>query len=293
MVITEAEEEELREAKKKRWYSRKKKATPSTLSTAPTSRATSSESKRKTSTSSVPEYDDDDLPPREGEDDHPPLPRSPLTQTTAGSSPEIPSRASTDDPLESPTLAPTAGFDFKAISQALGKDIDVDALQAPSAGLPPPSASASRTPLERSESTPPAAVEPVRNTTGLGIGRPSPLSASTTNSMEDLSSHAERSKSFSSSSNLPSWSSPSAQGSHTKFSSAPAADDNGWGAPTNKPWGGRAMPIEPEEPAITYFGSDGSISFGAKEEEEEVPKPSWDRPVRTTKGSSVLDNPWS
>jgi len=92
------------------------------------------------------EYDDDDLPPREEADGD--IGLSPKAAT---------SRYSEEEAVR--TIPKTAGFDFKAISKELGKDIDVDRLKQPVAR--PIEVVSPTTPLERSGSAPPVRVQVV------------------------------------------------------------------------------------------------------------------------------------
>ena len=95
--------------------------------------------------------DDDDLPPREAEDDDLP-PREPPSGEM-----DIGADAAGEEEEDKAAIPATAGFDFKAISAQLGKDIDVDKLkQPPDRSVTAESAIAQpREPVERSGSAPP------------------------------------------------------------------------------------------------------------------------------------------
>jgi hypothetical protein len=109
---------------------RKQSSTPSAAK--PPSGA-STPAARPSMEKTVDEYEDDDLPPREDE------------------------IAKVED-VAVANISKTAGFDFKAISEVLGKDIDVDTLPVP---RPQPMSATTvealkkAAPLERSESAPP------------------------------------------------------------------------------------------------------------------------------------------
>ncbi|CED85295.1 Uncharacterized conserved protein [Phaffia rhodozyma] len=175
IVVNEAEEE-AKKAAKKSWFSRKKNKP----STPITSRGNSSDLRRTVSSSGgpVPAYDeeDTDLPSREENQLPSMIPSASSTQplnlesdnasSTSLSSSQPPQLASgalspsvaDSDEFQS-HLPPRAGFDFQAISKALGKDIDIENL--PSSGtssaqptLPSLNSPLTlRQPLERSEST--------------------------------------------------------------------------------------------------------------------------------------------
>ena len=142
-IVNEAEEEAKKNRKKILGIfprSKKSGSQPGSGSATPNPSATT-----PTKTSGEYEYDDDDLPPREGdigELNHP-------DQSTD----------SLNDDESVKGISKTAGFDFKAISRELGKDIDVDKLPArPEVVQPrvvPVVKVESLPPLERSGSAPP------------------------------------------------------------------------------------------------------------------------------------------
>lgn len=139
------------EPKKRSWFSRKKKPTTAGSQVSrPPSAASFPSHHRKTSSQST--LADDDLPPREG---------TPVSKSGV-STPVSPSRTPTTvdspnaelDTPDIPNLPKTAGFDFAAIKDAIGKaDLNPEELQMPTPSrfhapsIPPPT--------QRSESAPP------------------------------------------------------------------------------------------------------------------------------------------
>ncbi|CAE6469904.1 unnamed protein product [Rhizoctonia solani] len=153
------------------WFSRNKSTPPENISTSglqvPTTRA-------RTVSESIPEKDDDGLPERIA------LPTSPAPEgthapfpppyTSAQSASSLPSeKTGLPIPPESPAspdIAPTAGFDFKAIGTVLGKtDLDPSKIRMPQPS-PAMKAKLVMTPknepaeISRSESAPPPSGQP-------------------------------------------------------------------------------------------------------------------------------------
>lgn len=213
-------------------------------------------------------------------------------------------------------LPPTAGFDFGAISRALGKDIDVDALKAPPAG--PQSASLPvieiKPLLERSESTPPAASQPPDSSAASHWAQSSsPPSSSplATNSLHDLSRLSLDSAPLPSTPLSPAedaWSSPADAAPEPAIS----YDTNAWGSSPSSLYrsatasSSAALPSfssmhkqatrgfshhlpPPDEPAMVFASSDGFISASARDDDDPWSKP---LPRLTASTRSVLDNPW-
>lgn len=139
-VITAEQEEALRNPPKKilGLFPRRQKA-GSVSSNKLSSGSSTPAARPSTEKAPLEEYDDDDLPPREE---------------------EAVKEAINAEAAAVAKIPKTAGFDFKAISEVLGKDIDVDTMPAP---RPQPASTAtvdalkktSVAPLERSESAPP------------------------------------------------------------------------------------------------------------------------------------------
>jgi hypothetical protein len=329
IVITE-EEEEARRAAKKSWFGRSKKAKPGSglSSPAAASRPPSIDVSRKPG-EAPPDYDEnaDDLLTRVSIDKAAPAPagssklRSSVYETEEGppSPPSSSAPLPTDDHsgADSPsaTLPSKAGFDFAAISRALGKDIDLDNLKAPAAGpqaaaLPPIEA---KPPLERSESTPPSAAAFEDPASSLWAKSPSPSSSPlATTSLHDLS-------------RLSLDTTPLPADADSWASSTPIAtsepisyDTNAWGAAspaspyrTASASSTAALPTfsslhkpstrgfthhlpPPDEPMMTFGGSDGTFSRSKEEDESDDP---WKKPLpRPAAGGlaskGVLDNPW-
>jgi hypothetical protein len=165
--------------KKKRfsWFSRNKSTPPENVSTtnleAPTVRA-------RTVSTSIPEKDDDDLPERIALPASP-MPGGPQSPTPPPYSSSLSAQSASAFPSEktglpiaivpessaAPEIAPTAGFDFKAIGEVLGKaDLDPNKIRMPQ----PSPAMKSRlmasprnetSDISRSESAPPSATQVV------------------------------------------------------------------------------------------------------------------------------------
>lgn len=326
IIITE-EEEEARRAAKKSWFGRSKKAKPGSGLSSPqpaSSRPPSIDKARKPG-EAPPKYDEDadDLPPRASLEKsgaaatgHSKL-RSSIDETEErwpSASPPLPTdNSGTESP--SAALPVTAGFDFAAISRALGKDIDVDALKAPAAGPQAaalPAAIEVKPPLERSESTPPSAAAFDDPASALWAKSDLPCSSPlATSSMHDLSRLSFDPTPVPADDEDDSWSSAA----HAVPSpSSPSYDTNAWGATSpyrsasasssaalpsfsslHKPTRGFSHHLPPpDEPAMTFGGSDGSFS---RSKEDEVDDP-WKKPLPRpgaggfVAGKGVLDNPW-
>jgi hypothetical protein len=142
-IVNEAEEEAKKNRKKILGIfprSKRSGSQPGSGSATPNTAATST-----SKTSGEYEYDDDDLPPREGdigELNHPNQSNDSVNE---------------DESVKG--ISKTAGFDFKAISRELGKDIDVDKLPARPEEVQPRVVPIVKVesipPLERSGSAPP------------------------------------------------------------------------------------------------------------------------------------------
>lgn len=323
IVMTE-EEEEARRAAKKSWFGRSKKAKSGSGLSSPavTSRPPSIDQGRKPG-ETPPDYDEDadDLPPQASLEKSAPAGPSKLRLSFDGSEKRRSSTASSTalaladtSGTESPSAAlpMTAGFDFAAISRALGKDIDLDSLKAPAAGpqsaaLPPVEV---KPPLARFESTPPSA-EAFDDPASSLWAKSSPPSSNShaASSMHDLSrlsldttiAPAEED----------SWSSPG-----PLAPSSISYDTNAWGTgsspyrtasasssaalpsfsslhkPSSRGFSHHLPP--PDEPVMTFGGSDGTFS---RSKEDELDDP-WNKPLArpVTGGFSsnkgVIDNPW-
>lgn len=321
IVMTE-EEEDARRAAKKRWFGLGRKSKPNSGLTTPNiSRPPSFDHSGKAG-GTPPDYDEDadDLPPRSSTSSNgPPILRANDDDKTPPASPAI--VQSPDVPIDisgsqSPdsALPAKAGFDFAAISRALGKDIDVDALEAPPAG--PQVANLPfidvKPPLERSESTPPSLTEP---STSSDSPPSSPLASPFLHDLSRLSLDSAPA----STSALPSSSLNNAWSSEPDLPPEPSIsyDTNAWGSTPSSLYrsapdsSSSALPSfsnlhrplkgfshhlpPPDEPSMFFGGSDGSISLnGSQAKTDDVDDP-WSKPISTRPGlaaKGVLDNPW-
>jgi hypothetical protein len=143
------------EPKKRRWFSRKKKSSAASPrpSRPPTAASLPSHRRQGSSQSTI----DDELPPREDRS-HTPTPGTPALETPATGLSSMDASESDVTTPGTPTLPKHAGFDFKAIQEALGKaELTPEDLQIPAPTrfqvpfIPPPT--------QRSESAPPPAQE--------------------------------------------------------------------------------------------------------------------------------------
>lgn len=234
-------------------------ATPSGDGSASASAPKSASSTHTSKKSGEYEYDDDDddLPPREEEGDIGDL----------GYNPD-PSLVKEEEEAVK-NIPKTAGFDFAAISKALGKDIDVDKLPVPPEArskpdpvVPVPAIVVEdRPPLERAGSAPPSAN---RDQQEEGPGFTSKTQARSfgmegddddmgdiAGPTRDLSIHSHSS----STTDLPSWDRPSA------ISPSPlATDSTSPGLPTSSFGGFNAWSPAPSlSPSTTPFSANGPI----------------------------------
>lgn len=194
--------------------------------------------RRESSTST--EYDDDDI----RQDDAVGLENSGMPTSDS-----VESLASEDDPSVK-AIPKTAGFDFKAISRELGKDIDVNTLRQP-VPMPAPPVT---TPLERSESAPPPEAE---SSSSSSRARPS-LYLSAEDEIGDITSSME--SSFPA--NAPaedSWTTrPGSAPLSSPIESPPVAAYNAWNnTPFSMP-GRSAPPARPHPPEFLSNPFDNS-----------------------------------
>ena len=147
-IVTEAEEEVKRNKKKVLgiFPRRDKGSRPGSGATTPN---TADRTSHERPSSSFDTYDDDDLPPREENSSN-------LSPSAAMSKESLASVAvEEDDDVKG--ISRTAGFDFKAISRALGKDIDVNVSKETS--VRPIETAINVVPRERAGSAPPIEVK--------------------------------------------------------------------------------------------------------------------------------------
>lgn len=257
-VINEAEEEVKRNKKKILGiFPRRDKSLSASGATTPNPDARTSTEKASQHSG---EYDDDDgdLPPREDGD----IGLSPLSAMSKES------LAEEDEAVRA--ISKTAGFDFKAISKELGKDIDVDRLKQPATR--PMSVVEPIIPPERTGSAPPIHVDPPPEER-LSMAR----SMSYAPSMRDQEGEADdgyiavtanRQLSIG---DLPSWNSSSSVSPKPSppasawFRSSPITAFNAWSALTSpSTFPSRAAPpARPHPPELMSNPfADGSVSNG-------------------------------
>lgn len=160
-VVNEEEEEEARKSAEKKIlgiFPRSRKSGSRSGSGASTPAPRASTSKNATPSKNAGDDDDDELPPREEAASPVELEADIGERASTALSPEQAAAVAAAAAAEEERLAAipkTAGFDFAAISQALGKEIDVDKLKDPSRDAP--AAAAHVAALERTGSAPPLA----------------------------------------------------------------------------------------------------------------------------------------
>ena len=248
------------------------------------------------------DYDDDDLPPHEGdigELNHP-------NQSNDSVNTE-------DESVKG--ISKTAGFDFKAISKELGKEIDVDKLPARPEDMQPrvvPIVKVEdKPPLERSGSAPPLSVgteetaeRPItsaRSTTVL-----SPRSFGEDGDDDDIGDIAGSTKQLSihssSTLELPSWghsgSSPTREDRISPLIPSPTTKPssfgfNAWSQPSNSSASASFAPARAAPPARPHPAEFLANPFAAGDQEREEKKESTFSFALGGWGKKTTEDPWS
>jgi hypothetical protein len=224
-IVNEAEEEAKRNRKKVLGiFPRKSSSRTGSGANTPTPRA-STDAARQGSTPPDAEGDDE-LPPREEEEDG-----------DIGLGSHQAAAVDAEEEAAVRAISKTAGFDFQAISKELGKNIDVDHLpqpaERPGEGLPLPRPD-QRAPIERSGSAPPVTVVTPPDEEVQGIPSPAPVrrtsyaDPATRQEEEDDQGDITASMGGMSLSDLPSWDRPE---SVTSAKVSPPAESSSWRSP--------------------------------------------------------------
>ena len=280
-VMREAEQETKRNRKKVLGIFPRRDKGSGTASGSTTPHPDTRSSIDKSSHQSV-ESDDDDLPPREGAD--------------IGLSPTMAmSRDSfvTKDDEQVRAIPKTAGFDFKAISRELGKDINVDSIKQPTPRAV--EAIPLTTPLDRSGSAPPVRVQVIPPAEEQGRSPMMMRSVSYADAVKDAGVQEEEDDGDIAASasrqlqvaDLPSW----GQASNSPKPSPPLsasfrtptfAGFNAWSASSNPSFPPRAAPpARPHPPELMAnpfangSASNGILGGWGKTEKEMAEKNPW------------------